>query len=207
MLLCLFVSEMGVIKRCTPRRRQVNTHTHTDIPACCGLCFLYLETTYTVQMFFYRWKQMSIITFHIDPSAQIAIWASRTKLFNAIYIVYYFPWVFGSHSGGGKESRHTLWVHVVRCCLLSIRAKETACEGTVSFFFLGPARWLWEQMHRVTQQVHTRVVHQNFSVIVFLVEGSLLTAEVLQEINCWRRSFMNWFCLFSHEGNPFFVFI
>lgn len=113
------------------------------------------------------------------------------------FILFIISPEFLGHTVERWEGEQTYFVSTC-CALLPAEhpSKRNSLWGDSINFFFGPARWLWEQMHQVTQQVHTQVVHQNFSVIVFLVEGSLLTAEVLQEINCWRRSFMNWFCLF-----------
>lgn len=87
---------------------------------------------------------MSLITlkvsFHIDPSAQIAIWTSRTRLFNVIYVLYLFPLGFGPPLGRWEGEQLCEFIVCAVACWASEHKKKTACERTVSLSW--PAWWL-----------------------------------------------------------------
>ncbi len=170
----------GYIKRCAHRcmithtstlasnHTRASCHTHPDIPAF----FLWV----LLPAFVERIPGVSPplktdtsvialkVSFHIDPSAQIAIWTSRTRLFNVIYVSFYFPWVWGHTVERWEGEQATLCEYTVYFCS-SEREKQPA-RGQCHCFW--PAWWMPEQTHQVTQQVQTQVVHQNFQLMCFM---------------------------------------
>lgn len=169
MLLYLFTFWTGCIKRCTYRCTITHKSTystertpwHTSLlPVASASCIRWTHTSRCSAAENGDELIALKVSFHIDLSAQIAVWASRTRLFNAISVLFISPEFFWSRSGEVRRTADdSQWVHAGYCCLLS--ATETASEGdSIPFFW--PVWWLREQTRRVTWRVQTQVVHQIF---------------------------------------------